>query len=293
MTSTHAALLDDRGVVRASGADAADFLQGLITNDMRGLRETGDAIAAAMLGPQGKILFEFLVVKQADGFLLDVSAALGPALVKRLTMYRLRAAVDIADASAELAVAAFWPAPPEASPGLVFTDPRLAALGGRVMARRTELATYAGTGMADYDLHRLRLGVPEAGKDYDSGEVFPHEANLDLLDGVSFTKGCYVGQEVVSRMQHKAEIRKRFVPVLIAGAAPEPGAEIRAGGRSVGVMGSAAAGRGLALLRFDRLREVVAAGSALESEDARLTPVRPDWMPMEVPGAAPPGAAAS
>ena len=286
MTTKQAALLDDRGVVRISGQDAAEFLQGLITNDMNRLREAGDAMAAAMLSPQGKILFEFLVVKQAGGFWLDAPASLVPALIKRLAMYKLRAAVDIADASAERAVAAFWPGLPGDAPGMVFADPRLAALGGRVMAQQAELAAYAGTGKADYDHHRVQLGVSEAGKDYASGEVFPHEANMDLLNGVSFTKGCYVGQEVVSRMQHKSEIRKRFVPVMIEGPEPEAGADIRAGGKGIGVMGSSAAGRGLALLRLDRLREAVAAGSALESDGARLTPVQPGWMPMEVPGAA-------
>ena len=286
MTTKQAALLDDRGVVRVCGKDAAEFLQGLITNDMNRLREAGDAMAAAMLSPQGKVLFEFLVLKQAGGFWLDAPASLVPALVRRLAMYKLRAAVDIADASAELAVSAFWPGLPGDAPEMVFADPRLAALGGRAMAQQAELAAYAGTGEADYDHHRLQLGVPEAGKDYASGEVFPHEANMDLLNGVSFTKGCYVGQEVVSRMQHKSEIRKRFVPVMIEGPEPEAGADIRAGGKSLGVMGSSAAGRGLALLRLDRLREAVAAGSALESDGARLTPVQPGWMPMEVPGAA-------
>ncbi len=292
MITKHAALLDDRGLVRVSGTDAAGFLQGLITNDMHSLRQKGDAMAAAMLGPQGKILFEFMVVKQVDGFLLDGPVTLGPALVKRLSMYRLRAAVDIADVSAALVVAAFWSGrpDPDAEPGLVYVDPRLEALGVRTIAPRAEQAVLAGN-IAEYDDHRRRLGVAEIVKDYAAGEVFPHEANLDWLNGVNFTKGCYVGQEVVSRMQHKAEIRKRFVPVKITGATPETGADIRAGGKSIGIMGSAAAGRGLALLRFDRLREAVAAGSVLESNATRLTPEQPDWMPVEVPGAISPDVA--
>lgn len=286
-----AALLNDRGVVGIGGPEARGFLQGLVTCDVEAL-EAGAARHGALLTPQGKILAAFIVVAAAEGFLLDVAKALVPDLVKRLTFYRLRAKVDIADRSAEIAVVALWGGTPSLAEGTTVADPRLAALGFRAllpsataeMLLRSAGATFVAP--EAYDAHRIALGVPEGGRDFAFADAFPHEADMDQLHGIDFAKGCYVGQEVVSRMQHRATTRKRVVPVAIEGEAPPEGAEIRMGEIAIGTMGSSAAARGLALLRLDRVADAIAAGVPVTAGAARLRPLKPAWASFDVPGAA-------
>lgn len=257
-------VLADRGVVSVTGTDAEKLLGGLITNEVSALGD-GEAAYSALLSPQGKILFDFLVVKVANGFLLDTARDKAADLVRRLSMYKLRADVVIRDVSDDFVVGALWgdaAASYGETPGShVFADPRLPALGFRILAD----AGFAGDvfAVADgetvpaeaYHAHRIGLGVPEGGRDFVFGDTFPHEALLDQLHGVSFTKGCFVGQEVVSRMQHRATVRKRVVPVL-ADAPLLPGPEaILAGEVEIGRLGSVAGPRGLALLRLDRAAE--------------------------------------
>ena len=249
-----------RGVVRVGGADAAGFLQGLLTNDVQGLAQ-GEARYAALLSPQGKILFDFLVVADADGFLLDCAREQAAALAARLGFYRLRAKVSVADVSGEVEVAA------DASPGDgAYRDPRHEELGWR---RIVPLGTAPAA--ATYDARRIALGIPAGGRDFAFGETFPHEANLDRLHGIDFKKGCYVGQEIVARVEHRGLARKRIVPLTYEGAAPRQGAEVKAGDVTLGAMGSSAEGRGLALVRLDRLAE--AGGAAqVEGVAVRLLP---------------------
>ena len=239
MTHAKTALLPDRGVVRVDGGDAEKLLQGIITNDMD-CWPAQPAVIAALLTPQGKILFEFFVARHGGGFLLETAADKTAELVKRLEMYRLRAKVDIEDASDEFVVLAVWAraaAPPEHAEQMSHMfDPRLPELGMRTLCgARCRIATDGRSrprgqrDAADYHAHRIALGVPEGGKDYAFGDTFPHEANLDLLNGVSFTKGCFVGQEVVSRMQHRGTARKRVVIVEARHAAADRAAEIMAG----------------------------------------------------------------
>ncbi len=285
MSSAHIAQLADRGVVRVTGADAEKLLQGIITNDMD-LLASQPAIHAALLTPQGKLLFEFFVVKAADGFRLETARDKAAELAKRLNLYKLRAKVEIADVSDDYRVLALWGDAPS-SPGettgtLSFPDPRLATLGLRILAeaRFADEISAATNGEEvaadDYHAHRIALGVPEAGKDYALGDAFPHEADLDQLHGVSFAKGCYVGQEVVSRMQNRATVRKRVVP--IEGEAPlAPGAEIKAGEAAIGVVGSVAGRQALALLRLDRAAEAKAKGQALTAGGVVVTLRKPDW----------------
>lgn len=286
-----ATLLTDRGVVGVSGAEAGGFLQGIVTSDVANL-QLGTARHGALLTPQGKILADFIVVATAQGFLLDVARKLVPDLVKRLGFYRLRAKVDIADRSADFTVAALWGGPPALTEGIVVADPRLAALGFRALlpaGNAAPLLESAGAiilAPAAYDAHRIALGVPEGGRDFAFADAFPHEADMDQLHGVDFAKGCYVGQEVVSRMQHRATARKRVVPVAIEGEAPPEGAEIRMGEVAIGTMGSSVAARGLALLRLDRLADAIAAGVPVMAGAARLRPIKPDWGSFDVPGAA-------
>jgi folate-binding protein YgfZ len=258
------AVLEDRGVVSVAGSDAEKLLGGLVTNDMA-LLERGAAMFGGLLSPQGKILFDFLIVKTADGFLLETAREKTDELVKRLTMYKLRASAAIADVSERFQVLAVWDgAPPpslNAAGAQVHADPRLADLGFRALAAPG--ACEANASAADYHAHRIGLGVPEGGKDYALGDTYPHEALFDHLDGVSFSKGCFVGQEVVSRMEHRATVRKRVVQVAGEAVLPPGPLPILAGEAEIGRLGSVAGVRGLALLRLDRVAEAQQSGVAL------------------------------
>jgi hypothetical protein len=277
MTDTRVALLPDRGVVTVTGADAATLLQGLITNDL-GRLERQPAIHAGLLTPQGKILFEFFVVRRPEGFALEVLKDKAAELVKRLTLYKLRAKVEIRDASADWVVAATWNgADALLGDALAFPDPRLAALGSRALVP-IAAARPLGVNASDYQAHRIACGVPEGGKDYVLGDTFPHEALFDQMGSVDFAKGCYVGQEVVSRMEHRGTARKRIVPVEGDAALPAIGTEIRAADAAIGTLGSTADRRGLALLRLDRAAEAAHKGQPLTAGDVALTIRLPDWV---------------
>ena len=265
--SIKAALLEDRGVVRVSGEDAASFLQGLLTNDVEKLA-AGEACYAGLLTPQGKILFDMIVVCVPAGatgaFLLDCAAAQAADLVKRLGFYRLRAKVAIADDSAERGIVAFWDGAPEAPPdGVVYADPRDARLGFRAILPRAEAAAIGTGDAAAYEALRIETVAPKGGVDFAYGDVFPHDANFDLLNGIDFAKGCYVGQEVVSRMKHRGTGRKRVAGVRLAGVAPTAGTPVLDGDLPVGALGSSSGGEALAMLRLDRVEEAKAAGRDL------------------------------
>ena len=256
------AFLDDRGIVEVEGGDARGLLQRLVTNDVASLRP-GEARYAALLTPQGKIAFDFLILNAtpdggSDLFLLDCPSALAADLAQTLTRYRLRAAARIADRSAESGVTAHWPD---------FRDPRHPALGTRAVGAR---GTPDPVARAAYDAHRIALGVPDGGRDFAFGDAFPHDANLDRLAGVDFGKGCYVGQEVVSRVHHRGTARKRIVPVSFEGRAPAAGTDIAMGGIVVGTMGSSVEGRGLAMVRIDRAAEAAALGAAVAADGVPL-----------------------
>jgi tRNA-modifying protein YgfZ len=283
MAPANIALLADRGVVRVGGDDAEKLLQGIVTNDMS-LLASKPALHAALLTPQGKILFDFFVVKTPDGFLLETAREKAAELAKRLTMYRLRAKVEIADASGARRVLAAWggaiPQGLEQTAGtIVFADPRLPELGWRVIADAAHGSGIAGAtevGAEAYHAHRIALGVPEGGKDYAFGDAFPHEADLDLLSGVSFDKGCFVGQEVVSRMQHRGHARKRVVP-LEGDAVLSSGADITAGAAVIGRIGSVAGQQALAMARLDRWAEAKAKGEPVAGGGVPVSLRRPTW----------------
>lgn len=279
------AFLPARGVIRITGEDTVKFLQGLVTCDVEGMAP-GEARFGALLTPQGKIVADFFIVAApaeiGGGVLLDVPRALAADLARKLGFYRLRAKVAIEDQSDSLGVTAFWggEGKPEAG-GLVARDPRHAELGWRMIA---PLPLEALTDTDGYEAHRIGLGIPEGGRDFAYGDAFPHEADMDQLAGVDFKKGCYVGQEVVSRMQHRGTARTRVVPVAFPGFAPMEGLEVTAGEKTLGVMGSAAEGRGLAKLRLDRVGEALAAGETISAGGIALTPVKPDWARFSWPG---------
>ena len=263
MSTAKIALLPDRGIVAVSGEDARKFLDTITTNDMD-LLDKQEAIFSGLLSPQGKILFDFFVVKDADGFVLDVAKDKAADLVKRLSMYKLRAKVAITEYSGTH-VQAVWPASKDG-----FSDPRLSALGGRditVTPTAFDAAAYDA-----YHAHRISLGVPEGGKDYAFGEAFPHEALFDQLNGVSFTKGCYVGQEIVARMEHRGTARKRIIRVTGDAALPAAGTDVLAGEVVIGEMGSSAGTQGLAMLRLDRVAEFAAKGVGLTAGGVSVVP---------------------
>jgi hypothetical protein len=269
-----AAFLTDRGVISVSGEDAAGFLQGLLTNDVAKLGP-GEARYAGLLSPQGKILFDFLVVcapsDAGAAFLLDCAAAEAGDLVKRLGFYKLRAKVAIVDESADRGVVAYWRAEPEnASGGLAYADPRASGLGGRAILPRAKAIAVGEADVAEYEALRIGLGVPKGGVDFAYGEAFPHDADMDLLNGLDFEKGCYVGQEVVARMRRRGEARKRVARVTLDGPAPAPGAAVTDGELPVGVLGSSSGRRALALLRLDRVEEAKAAGRRLSAGGVAL-----------------------
>jgi folate-binding protein YgfZ len=257
-----AVFLKDRGVARVAGPDAAGFLHGLVTNDIEGLA-LGGVRYAALLTPQGKILFDFLVFRLGpDEFRLDAPADKIADLVKRLGFYKLRAKVEIADVSQDFAVVA-------GGQGAA-ADPRDPGLGGRGIVARADVSEDGGA-RAAYEARRIGLGVPQGGLDFAYGDAFPHDANMDLVNGVDFAKGCYVGQEVVSRMKHRGGVRKRIVRVAFDGAAVAPGAAIVDGELPVGVMGGSIGVQGLALVRLDRVADAAEAGRALTVNGAPVS----------------------
>jgi tRNA-modifying protein YgfZ len=290
-----AALLPDRGVVKVDGASARHFLNGLLTTDIAALTPEAPRFAA-LLTPQGKILFDGIVaaVPAADGtaLFIDCPRALAANLVERLNFYKLRAKVIVEDLSQTLGVLAAWDGTGTTEYGLVYPDPRLPALGLRVMLPphlAAEAANDLGATLVEpaaYEAHRIALGVPRGGLDFAYGDAFPHEADMDQLNGVDFAKGCYVGQEVVSRIEHRARARSRVVPVAYDGFAPADGVAVMAGERAVGTMGSAAAGRGLAMVRLDRVEDAFAAGTALSAGGIAIRLVKPDWARFAWPGEA-------
>jgi folate-binding protein YgfZ len=289
MGHCHAALLKDRGVLRLAGADSRKFLQGLVTSNVDTVRE-GAAIHTGLLSPQGKILFDFFVVEDSGSLLIDIAREKAAELAKRLGFYKLRASVEIVQ-EPQLAVAAVWGASPSLPDGAIsYPDPRLAELGSRVIlpagASVSDLGC-ATASSADYHALRISLGVPEGGRDYAFGEAFPHEALFDQLSGVDFAKGCFVGQEVVSRIEHRGTARRRIVPVEGDSPLPAPGTSVEAGGVPIGTLGSVSGSKGLAMLRLDRAEEALARGATLTADGVKLTLRRPAFARFAIPTAVP------
>jgi folate-binding protein YgfZ len=263
-TRSSIARLESRALVAVAGADWRSFLQGLLTQDVERLA-SNEARFAALLTPQGRLLFDLFVIGRDDGCWLDCASDRREALLDRLTLYRLRAKVTF-DADEEPIFAA-WGAPPQ-GPGWI-ADPRLPTLGWRGYG----LAAVANAGESDYERHRLALGAPGPA-DWGDDRTYPLEADFDLLNGIDFKKGCFVGQETTSRMKRRGAIKSRMLPVDFQGPAPAPGAEILAGETRAGEICSGLDGRAIGLLRLDRLDR-----GELRLADGRACRVeRPDWM---------------
>jgi folate-binding protein YgfZ len=288
-----AALLPDRGVVKVAGDDARKFLNGLVTCDLAKVAPA-QACFAALLTPQGKIIADFLLAEappaDGGGFFLDCPRALAPGLVQRLNFYKLRAKVVIEDLSETLGVLAVWDGVAATDYGLCYADPRLPDLGLRCMLPphlAQDAAADVGatlTEPAAYEARRIALGVPRGGLDFIYGDAFPHETDMDQLGGVDFDKGCFVGQEVVSRIEHRGTARTRLVPIAYDGFAPEAGTPVSAGDKSVGTFGSSAQGHGLAMLRLDRAADALAAGQSLSAGGVAIRLAKPAWARFAFPG---------
>ena len=267
-----AAFLPDRGVVKVSGEDARDFLNGLVTTDV-GLIQPGLGRFGALLTPQGKIVVDFLITEapsgHGGGFLIDCPRALAQGLADKLGFYKLRAKVSVENLSDSLGVLAAWDGDLAMKPDLTFADPRGEKLGWRTLipeALAPKVASLIGADLVDasvYEAHRIACGAPRGGIDFMYGDAFPHETNMDRLHGVDFDKGCYVGQEVVSRMQHRGTARTRIVRLILEDSPPEAGIGVVAGDKPLGTMGSSADGIGLALMRIDRAADALDAGVPL------------------------------
>ncbi|MDF2812090.1 MAG: folate-binding protein [Microvirga sp.] len=286
MPSVH---LVDRGVVRVSGDDAKTFLDGLLTCDLDKVTPEA-ARLGALLTPQGKILFDFIVfaapADMGGGYYLDVLTVHAADLAKRLGFYKLRAKVAIEDLSGSLAVIAGWDAPkPADDSGLVSADPRLPALGWRAIVALDDVPELATGTAQEYHARRISLGVPEGGRDFLFGDAFPHEALMDQLHGVDFDKGCYVGQEVVSRMEHRGIARTRIVPAVYEGGfAADIGVEVMAGEKTLGRTGTGANGRGLVMIRLDRAADALAAGQTIRAGGIPITLEKPGFATFAFPG---------
>jgi tRNA-modifying protein YgfZ len=267
-------LLDDRGVIELAGAEAAGFLQRLITNSVLNIPQ-GESRYSGLLSPQGKLLFDFFAVPMPEGpdagFLFDCVRAQAGDLVKRLNLHKMRAKIAIADKSGEFGVAAvFGGEIPAGIEGLTYRDTRAPDMGLRIIAPHAALARLKDASEAAYEAHRIAQGVPKGGIDFVYGDSFVHDANLDLLNGVDFKKGCYVGQEVVSRVHFRKSARKRIVKIHFDGEAAAAGTDIMAGETNIGQLGSTAGAEGLASLRIDRFEEARAAGAVIKAGDATV-----------------------
>jgi hypothetical protein len=289
-------ILAERGLIALRGEDARGLLQGVISTDIERVTPAS-ASYGALLTPQGKYLFDFVILQLGDALVLDTERARVDDLMRRLLMYRLRAKVEIADRSDELEVAAVLgadlaarldlPAQPGAaralSGGVVMIDPRLAQLGGRaVLPRGHSAAVLADLGFpplppAVYERARLALGVPDGSRDLVIDRSTLLESGLEELHGVDFKKGCFVGQELTARMRYRGLVRKRLMPVAFNGPPPAPGTPIRLDGKDAGEMRSSQDGHGIALLRLEQVARAAEDGVPLLADATEVVPRKPDW----------------
>jgi folate-binding protein YgfZ len=292
MSKPEYTLLEDRAVIAVTGEDAAEFLQGLVSNDI--LHVGPDrALYAALLTPQGKFLFDFFIAEIGGQLHLDCEAGRADDFIKRLTMFKLRAKVTLA--MTEFTVAAAFGADVQAAFGLgtetgaaipfgggvAFLDPRLAAMGVRlILAPGDGLHSleFTAAEAGAYDGLRLSHGLPDGSRDMDVDKSTLLECGFEELHGVDFDKGCYMGQELTARTKYRGLVKRRLFPVKIDGPLPEPGAPIDFNGADAGTIKSGAGDRAIALLRLQVIEDARAAGAPLTSGAAKITPIRPAWM---------------
>ncbi|NKB21831.1 MAG: folate-binding protein [Alphaproteobacteria bacterium] len=297
MNDAHYTALTDRGILSVSGADSLAFLQGIVTNDIEQV-SPDCAIYAALLTPQGKYLHDFFVAKYRDGFLIDCSVNQLEELTKRLKMYRLRAQVEIEDQTNNFTIISVTDAntlrimgltamPGNAvyyAEGIAFVDPRLAELGVRTilpLASAQEFTNTCDLSIQPLEIYKAlqhSLGVPDGSDGEMLKQTFPLEIGFEELNAVSFDKGCYVGQEVTTRMKTRKLVKKRLIPVKFEGTSPEPGCAVLSKGKTAGQVFAVGEGNGLAMLRI----EALAAETELVAEETLLQATQPNWF--QLPG---------
>lgn len=262
--------LNRRGVVGVAGEDRVSFLNGLVSNDVA-LAAPGQAVWAALLSPQGRYISDFFIFADEDRLLLEAPRAMVPELLRRLGRFRLRAKVALQDLSESLFVYAAWAGTPPPVP-VTAPDPRLEFAGYRMVSAEPLEETASE---AAYDAHRLNLGLPDGPPDLEPEKTLLLEAGFDELNGVSWTKGCYMGQELTARTKYRGLVKRRLVPVTLDSAPPAPGTPVMAEGSEVGTLRSSAGMLGLAMLRTDALEKHLIAGNAL------VKPKLPEWLRLQ------------
>jgi folate-binding protein YgfZ len=261
--------LPDRGVIEVAGTDRVSFLQGLVSNDVT-RAVPGAAVWAALLTPQGRWLADFFILADGDRLLLDCLRSAALALVVGLSRFRLRAKATVRDVSDQFVVHAAWGGTPDLpSDTIAAPDPRLPEAGWRILS---PVPLPASATPAEWKAHRIALGLPDAG-DLQTGKTILLEAGFDELQGISWSKGCYMGQELTARTKYRGLLKGRLMPVAVEGPLPDPGTPVWRDGQEVGTMRSGHGAAGLAMLRLDALGD-----GALACGEARLTPHVPTWM---------------
>lgn len=297
MPDTLAIVLENRAVIDVSGPDCRDFLQGLVSGDVMKVSPSR-AIHAALLTPQGKYLFDFMIAEHEGRLLLDCERDRIGDLIGRLNFYKLRARVMLEDRSEDFAVAALVGKGAdhvcglEAKPGTAgaflggvgFIDPRFAELGARAILPRAGSAELlngigvaAGT-MEDYERLRVALGIADGSRDIEVEKSYLLECNFDLLNGIDFDKGCFIGQELTARTKHRGTLRKRLVPVRIDGPLPTPGTPVLYGGKVVGSIRTGIGDRAIAMLRLEYIAKATESGGEFTAGSTGVVPLKPDWM---------------
>lgn len=270
MTEFDVISLTNRSVLKLEGLEASSFLQALITQDIN-LLDKQASLYTGLLSPQGKILFSFFIHRQKNDYLIDCASTFCDALLMRLNMYKLRADIHVMDVSAEFGVVVSA----SGKSDLSAPDPRCADLGMRAVIVKSEIKP--GSFLErDYHLHRLRLGIADC-DEIGSGQYFPHECNFDQLHGVSFTKGCFIGQEVVSRMEHRGTARSRIVPFSSGDDVLKVDAPVACGDVKLGSVISFLDGHGLALIRLDRLKKTDTQNTPILAGSSPIKLIQPTW----------------
>lgn len=280
MTHTIFCELSDRTLLNINGPDAVAFLHGLVTCDVENLN-TGEITFGALLSPQGKILFDFFIIKSVDGFMLDIDKSMSDDFLHKLKFYKLRADVEVSRVSEKTKVFAVFGGVIEditniQVDGICIRDPRLNALGSRAYINRVP-ADFKVVELSEYIALRNQHGMPSGGTDFIFGDTFPHEALMDQFGGVDFKKGCYIGQEVVSRMQHRGTARKRFISATSKSAMPEIGTEIIADGKTVGKIASMSGTHAIALIRMDKAASAVLDNGSILAGSTEIKLHIQDW----------------
>ncbi len=284
------AKLDSRTLLRLTGSDKKDFLQNLVSNDLTPL-SSEQVIYAALLTPQGKFLHDFIITERKDAVYLDCASDRKDDLIKRLTLYKLRADVAIEDVTDQSELYAFFgdaTVPADLSIGqaeqregcILYRDPRHEDLGFRIIGRKDsdwhgDFKNFETVDESSYLQHRLSLGIPEGGSDIVPEKNFLLEMNFEELNGVSFSKGCYVGQELTARTKHRAKIKKRLFSFTYDGTL-SPGDSIRLEDREIATVSAFSAPHGLALTRLDGWQKLQSGHSSLEP--AGLILIKPDYV---------------